>query len=136
MIVVDASVVVKWFVAEKDSSAALAIFHRGDALLAPSHAIGEIGEVLLRAYRRGVVSLDDVQRANDLVATRLVLRSPAGLVDRATGIAVEAAVSFYDALYVAAADLWALELITADAKLVERLRPTRWGPRVTLLGTG
>lgn len=135
MIVIDASVAVKWFIDERDSPAALAIFNTPDTLLAPSHAVGEIGEVLLRAYRRQLMSIDALRRANDTIETRLILRSPLGLVDRATTIAIDASVSFYDALYVAAGDLWSLDVVTADARLCAKLAPTRWGSRVRLLGT-
>lgn len=127
--------VVKWFLSESDSAAANTVFHESDALLAPAHALGEIGEVLLRAYRRGFIGLDDVRRANDVVTTRIVLCSPSGLIDRATTIAVDGAVSFYDALYVAAAETWALELVTADARLVAKLASTPWGRRIRLLST-
>lgn len=124
----------KWFLAEPNSGTALAIFEGPGVLFAPTHALGEIGEVLLRAHRRGAISLEDVRRANDVVATRIVLRSPIHLIDRATLIAVEAKVSFYDALYVAAADVWALELVTADARLVAKLATSPWGGRARLLG--
>ena len=53
MIVADASVAVKWFVLEQDSEAALAVFRSGEALMSPDHALGEIGEVLVRNCRRG-----------------------------------------------------------------------------------
>ncbi|WP_375453634.1 hypothetical protein [uncultured Methylobacterium sp.] len=42
--------------------------------------------------------------------------------------------SFYDALYVAAGDLWSLDVVTADARLCAKLAPTRWRSRVRLLG--
>lgn len=60
---------------------------------------------------------------------------PLGLVDRATTIAIDASVSFHDALYVAAGDLWSLDVVTADARLCAKLAPTRSGSRVRLLLT-
>ncbi|WP_375453635.1 type II toxin-antitoxin system VapC family toxin [uncultured Methylobacterium sp.] len=75
MIGIDASVAVKWFIDERDSPAAPAIFNTPDTLLAPGHAVGEIGEVLLRAYRRNLMSIDALRRANDTMETCLILRS-------------------------------------------------------------
>ncbi|TXM79318.1 type II toxin-antitoxin system VapC family toxin [Methylobacterium sp. WL69] len=133
MIVVDASVAVKWFVAEADSETALTLFRSSSVLMCPDHAFGEIGEVLVRSCRRGRLTHDDVRRANDAIAGRLAFRSPLPLIDLATGIALGAAISFYDALYVAAADRWHLTLVTADARLVASVAGTPWQRCVVLL---
>ena len=133
MIVVDASVAVKWFVSEADSAAALAIFRSGDALLSPDHALGEIGEVLVRNCRRGDLTVVETRNASDAIAARLALRSPLPLIDLATTIALDAAISFYDALYVAAAERWHVPLVTADARLVNSVARTPWRSRVILL---
>lgn len=133
MIVVDASVSVKWFVAEPDSEAALSLFRSSSVLMCPDHALGEIGEVLVRSCRRGRLTQDDVRRANDAIAGRLAFRSPLALIDLATTIAVNASVSFYDALYVAAAERWHVPLVTADARLVASVAGTPWQRCVVLL---
>ena len=41
--------------------------------------------------------------------------------------------SFYDCLYIAAAERWSRQLTTADEKLVRRRRNTRWMQQVCLL---
>lgn len=133
MIVVDASVAVKWFVAEADSDTALTLFRSGAVLLSPDHALGEIGEVLVRHCRRGGMTVDEVRSANDAITERLALRSPLPLIDLATTIALDASVSFYDALYVAAAERWHVPLVTADARLVNSVAATPWRSRVILL---
>lgn len=133
MIVVDASVAVKWFVTETDSDTALTLFRSGFVLMCPDHALGEIGEVLVRSYRRGRLPQDDVRIANDAIAERVAFRSPLPLIDLATTIALEASTSFYDALYVAAAECWHIPLVTADARLVASVAKTPWRSRVVLL---
>lgn len=133
MIVVDASVAVKWFIAEVGSDTALTLFRSGAVLMSPDHALGEIGEVLVRQCRCGGMTIDEVRSANDAITERLALRSPLPLIDLATTIALDASVSFYDALYVAAAERWHVPLVTADARLVASLAATPWRSRVILL---
>ena len=133
MIVVDASVAVKWFVAEADSDTALTLFRSGAVLVSPEYPLGEIGEVLVRHCRRCGMTAVEVRSSNDAITERLALRSPLRLIDLATTIALEASVSFYDALYVAAAESWHVPLVTADARLLNSVATTPWRPRVVFL---
>ena len=135
MIVVDASVVVKCFVSEADSETALTPFRSNSVLMCPDHALGEIGEVLVRSCRRRRLTQDEVRSANDAFAVRLAFRSPLALIDLATTIALHASVSFYDALYVAAAERWHIPLVTADARLVASVARTPWQRWGVLLST-
>ncbi len=79
------------------------------------------------------MTIDEVRSANDAVTERLALRSPLPLIDLATTIALDAAISFYDALYVAAAESWHAPLVAADARLVNAVAATPWRSRVVLL---
>lgn len=101
--------------------------------MSPEHAVGEIGEVLVRACRRGTMTVDEVRRANSTIVSRLAMRSPLPLMRLATTIALDASISFYDALYVAAAERWHVPLVTADARLVNSVAQTPWRSRVVLL---
>jgi predicted nucleic acid-binding protein len=133
VIVVDASVAVKWFVAEPDSVQAATIFAADRTLLAPEHALGEIGEVLVRLDRRGEIGREQLSAATRRVLWRLALTAASPMFLRATTIASDASVSVYDALYVAAAERWTIPLVTADARLAAALAATPWRTRVTLL---
>ena len=133
MIVVDASVAVKWLVDEPDSDAAGILFRSDAVLMCREHAVGEIGEVLVRSCRRGTMTVDEVRRANSAIVNRLALKSPLPLIRLATTIALDASVSFYDALYVAAAERWHVPPVGADARLVASLAATPWRSRVILL---
>ena len=53
--------------------------------------------------------------------------------DSAFAIAEGAAISFYDALYVATAERWDTFLVTADRKMIVDLSGTRWTSRVISL---
>ena len=63
MTVVDASVVVKWFVEEPDSAAAREVLAGGDPLIAPAHLYVEVGRGLLRRKRAGDLSASDAKLA-------------------------------------------------------------------------
>ena len=132
-VVVDANAVVKWYVSEADSAEASLVLVQAFSLLAPGHALGEIGEVLARRRQSGDVSREQVDRASDDLQSSLALVPTDSIFQAAFEIALSAGISFYDALYVALADEFAVPLVTADAVLVRRLAPTRWSGRLLLL---
>ena len=132
-VVVDANVVVKWYVSENDSAEASLVLEQAHSLVAPGHALGEIGEVLARRCQSGAVSRKQVDRASDDLLSHLALVPTDLLFQLAFEIALSAGISFYDALYVALADELALPLVTADAVLARRLAATRWSGRIVLL---
>lgn len=63
MMIVDACVAAKLFIAEEDSSLAERIFF-GDALLiAPDLVLVEVGNALFKAWRAGVIASDQMDRS-------------------------------------------------------------------------
>lgn len=61
-IVVDASVVIKAFVTERDSDAADNLWASGLLLVAPAHALAEVGEALRRKLAREEIGRDQFGR--------------------------------------------------------------------------
>lgn len=100
-LVIDANVVVKWFVDEDGSDDARGILGSDRDLLVPAHALGEIGD-LLRS-----VPLDD-------------------LFVPALDIAWATRASVYDALYVVAASRADAQLVTSDDRLLRLLSGMPW----------
>jgi predicted nucleic acid-binding protein len=131
--VVDANVIVKLFVEERQSGLARELFSSSWTLWAPAHFLGEVGEVLLRRYRLGEIG--DAQLDLALLALpRAVIPIPLGeLMEHAFEIAIAASTCFYDALYVAAASARDAFLITADAKMRASLTGSPWASRVVAL---
>ena len=117
--VVDASVVVKWFVSEPLSDKAEKILQEhidGKRFIsAPDLMMYEVGNAL---HFRGLAS-DDVKRAfQDLADFQLrIERATIPLILNAVRLARSYKLTVYDAAYAALAEITGAELITADGKV-------------------
>ena len=101
IIVVDASVALKWVIEEPDSSKDEAI--RSRELLAPELILSECGNASWRACQRGQ------------------LTASAAIERMALGIAVALGHPVYDAVYLAVAEVYTTQVVTADTRLLRRL---------------
>lgn len=126
MNVIDANVLVKRYVAEPDSEAARELFDRGAPLAAPAHILGEVGEVLLRRLADKKITRNQLDAARVDAPERLFLLPLEEVFDRAFEVALPTGASFYDALYVAAAEQLRTQLITADRRLIGKLIGSSW----------
>jgi predicted nucleic acid-binding protein len=126
--VLDASVAVKWLLAEADFEKAeeLVLSARGgiDELIAPDFFLAECGHALFRAERKKAIGSGEASR---LIATLIddlpALHSSHVLVSRAAAICHDLRKSFYDCIYVALAEREQIPFITADTKLVISAQP-------------
>jgi predicted nucleic acid-binding protein len=133
-LVVDASVAVKLFIDEPDSTAARKLFARDELVVAPAHFFGEIGEVGIRRTRAKQIGLQQLMATLDYLRMGVTLIPLVEIFKRGTTIALDAGTSFYDALYVAAAEQWHATLVTADRKLIEKLARSAWASMAISLG--
>lgn len=131
-IVVDASIVAKWYIAEEDSEKAVQIRDLHSAgkvsLSSPSLVIYEVGNALTRhpSFR----SQDAARALQSLLDLELKLRSfESNLLGRTFQIARELGTTFYDAAYVALAN--DATLVTADKDLHKKIK--RYPIKVQLL---
>lgn len=125
MLVVDASVAVKWFVEEPDTPPARALLrehHSGaEPLVAPHLLVYEVANALL--HNAAFTPLETrrcIRHLYDLEIEWVV--PPAALVDAAIALASHLRASFYDALYVRLAVHLNAPLVTADTRLLTKLR--------------
>lgn len=137
-IVVDASVVLKWFVVEEDSPAALRVRIEHD-IVAPDFLLIECRNALLNKVRRRELEqalAEDAESALDAVGLGIaVLPSPPMLRD-AFAIALDLGEPIYDCIYLAAAVATDRTLITADARFAAKVGKSRFGKgRIDLLAT-
>ncbi len=129
--VIDASVVVKWFVPEQYSEPALRLKHTDAQLHAPAFLTLEIGNVLSKKRRRGELTAPD---AEDI--WRAFRRAPVRrhvdetLVLAAFDLAYLTKQSVYDSLYLALAMKLDLPFLTADRKFYRALQHGEYRSRL------
>lgn len=115
MIVVDASVAVKWFVVEVDHEAALALLESGAGLTAPDLIVAETMHVLRKKLRVGDITEEQYLRAGgDLPSYLDELVPSASVIDQAARMSILLDHGFYDCVYLALAATSGAPLVTAD----------------------
>jgi predicted nucleic acid-binding protein len=117
-LVVDASVVIKWFVNEPLHENARQILTSREELHAPDLLISEIGNIAWKKMMRGEIEETHAQSiALSLRGLPITLRPSVELIDRALQIATAIKHPVYDCLYLACAETLGSRLVTADEKL-------------------
>lgn len=136
MIVVDASVAVKWLLPEPGEREAQLILRGEKRLVAPALVRVEVAGAVLRQFREGRLTGERARSACDLWASlihdgTLHLVPVEDLFDLAVDLAFEARHALADCLYLAAGKHLGAGVITADRTLFERGKPIY--KRVSLL---
>ena len=120
-LVIDASVAVKWVVPEPDSDRAEALLDH--ALGAPDLLFAECANVLWKKVRRGELSKDEADiAAQTLEQADIAIASTRGHLASAMAIAVELDHPAYAAVYLSVAQAAELRLVTADDRLIRKVR--------------
>jgi predicted nucleic acid-binding protein len=131
-VVVDASVAIKWLVAEEGSDRAEILLDR--PLVVPDLLFAECANILWKKARRGELSGEEAATAAEtLEQAELSVVSAQSYARAATAIAVELDHPAYDGLYLAIAEAAGLRLVTADTRLVRRVGGTRFARIVVSL---
>lgn len=122
--VVDASIVVKWLVAEEWSEESSALLDAGVTLIAPELLFAEVSNALWAMCRRGDVTRDDLADAIDALreAPVAVPASMQQLAAAATRLAVDLDHPAYDCFYLALAIQEQYPVITADTRFYDKVR--------------
>ena len=122
--ILDASVVAKWFLVEEGTDKALRIrekYVNGEVDIAiPELLLYEVGNVL--KYKG--FSEDDVKSALFSIMDMgfFISSISHSIMERTVEISSESDITIYDAVYVALADSLSTELVTCDVKLYERTK--------------
>lgn len=134
ILVVDASVAVKWYLDEVASGPARAILFAEAGLAAPELMHVEAASVFWKRVRQGQMAGADAARAvgrlRSLIDTWV---GDADVVSRALDLAFALDHPVYDCVYLAAAERLDGVLVTADARFAGRLAGTAWADRVRAL---
>ena len=120
-LVIDASVAVKWVVPEPDSDRAEALLDH--ALMAPDLLFAECANVLWKKVQRGELSKGEADiAAQTLEQADIAIASTRGHLASAMAIAVELDLPAYAAVYLSVAQAAELRLVTADDRLIRKVR--------------
>jgi predicted nucleic acid-binding protein len=135
MRVVDASVVMKWHIADEiDAEAAQTLRRIHGRFAVPDLLFVEAATVVWKNVRRGLMSPDRATQVTDLIA-----EGPFDVYDNqslsrdAVRIAMARDITPYDASYIALALSLGTDCVTADRKLFSKLQGSPLGRHVTLL---
>lgn len=128
-VVVDSSVVIKWFVVEPYSAEArrlLSAYQSGAlALLAPEFLLAEFGNIVWKQQRfRGMAGSDAQRIIDDFRAIRFVLTPITNILGTAYRLAVTQQCTVYDALYLALSVQQQCRFVTADGRLINTVGAT------------
>jgi len=132
--IVDASVAVKWVIAENLAAEAL-LLRRIRFLTAPAHWLVEAGNAIWAKTMRGEITATEAeQRVAFLTEAPVVPVPSAELLAEALRLALELRHPVYDCLYLALAVRTNLPLITADRRLLDTTRRASLPITITWLG--
>jgi len=122
-VVVDASVVIKWFVPEAGSDAASRLLASEDRLEAPDLLFAEIANAIWKKVLRGQLTRAESQLLISDIEKIAVGTTPCrALATDAHAIALITSRSVYDSMYVALALRLGTRVITADERFFHALQ--------------
>ena len=134
MKVVDASVAVKWFLAEQGRDVAMTIIRSGETLAAPDIVMFEVSNVLRRKQRQGLIEARQVTAAVETMALCFSRLVPSiDLAEEAVKLSMALDHSVYDCAYLACAALLGASLVTADHVFAAKVVGTDAGHLIHVL---
>jgi predicted nucleic acid-binding protein len=120
--VVDASLVVKWFVREVHSIAARKWLDASHDYIAPDLVFPEAGNAIWKKVRRGELNPADAQSlVKDISAIGVEAVSMRALVSDAHALAIATGITVYDATYLTLAVRLETQVITGDDRFARKL---------------
>ena len=128
MIVVDTSVVFKWFVPEPDSDAAAALI--GQDMIAPALLLLECGNAFWKKIRQDEETVENAATALASLPRFVTIEPDEPIAQTAFALAVQLQHPIYDCMFLALAERRNVALATADLKLMERCAGTRFEERL------
>lgn len=125
-LVIDASVALKWVLAEPDAQAALSLRRRYH-LIAPELLLLECANTFWKRVRRKQLLADEARLlTNGIAQAGIEFISVRGLADVVTSLSLDLDLPSYDCAYIAVALNHQCQFATADRRLIEAIRR---GPR-------
>jgi predicted nucleic acid-binding protein len=134
--VIDASIAVKWVVEETGTGDALLLRQAG-RIIAPELLLAECANILWKkVHRRELSEQEAILAARLLQGADMEMVSTRSLLESATSIAIELDHPAYDCVYIALAAASDCRFVTADERLLRKIRQgrrNRWRDQVISL---
>jgi predicted nucleic acid-binding protein len=122
-LVIDASVVIKWFIPEVHSDAARRLLARSHDFVAPDLLFAEAANTIWKKTQRRELTSEVARRlVTDLGRIEVDTLPSRALIEDAHALAIGTRCTVCEALYVAVAVRLNTSLVTADQRLVVALR--------------
>jgi predicted nucleic acid-binding protein len=137
MLVVDASVALRWYVEAQGSEEAIALLEGEDVMIAPDLVVAEVANAAWKLARRREISPEHGSRIAAAVSSAFARTVPASsLIGRAYRMASALEHPVYDCLYLSLAESESAQMVTADSRLIETVMGSSWEKRVRPLLPG
>ena len=138
-VVIDASVLIKFFIPEILSEKAEELNVRaaeGDlGLLAPDLIFAEVGNIIWKKHRMKELIRSEVEEIVEaIVSMPIAVETSKALLPLAVDMGLAYGITVYDAVYVSLAKIHETILVTADRKLLETMGKTDFKKYVAWLG--
>lgn len=118
-VIVDASVAIKWFMAEDDSAAAHNFLSTRLEFWAPDLLRLEIASGMWKNWRKKLASAEQVRSAiAALDRTIAVWQESSRLIDHAVDLSLALDHGIYDCIYLSLAQATAIPVVTADKRML------------------
>ena len=139
-LVIDASVLIKFYVPEILSDKAEELLNRvaqGDVmLLAPDLIYPEVGNILWKKQQMKELTRPEVEEITDaIVSLPLNIEASKLLLPLAIDIGIAYRITVYDAIYISMARVYEIKMMTADRKLADAMTKTDLKEYVAWLGS-
>ncbi len=135
VVVVDASVAVKWFIPEDNTNDALELLGKNYEIHAPDLLFLEVDSVLCKLIRRGFISADEGFDIHNKILMFPIRSYPSqNFREEAFHMAIETKRSVYDCLYLALAEALDGRMVTADGKFFQALGNSPLSDRMLWVG--
>jgi predicted nucleic acid-binding protein len=134
-LVVDASVVVKWYIPEALSNHAGNILTPEQDLIAPDFLMIEVSNVLWKKVTRNEIKEKEAHYILEHLRSGFLDLMPIDfLVERAFDIGGVLSHPIYDCLYLALAEKEKSKVVTADEKFIACCKKTEWEGFISFIG--
>jgi predicted nucleic acid-binding protein len=126
-IIIDASVIIKWLLPDEEDKIALKIKQDFDGMILtiiiPHLTYYEIGNVLKTAIKRERISENSAKKLySALIDLEFVVYATKDLFALALSKSIDFDISVYDASYIALAEYLQVPFLTADRKLLNKVK--------------